>query len=202
MLKSAGIRVPDTIYVHGFITLNGEKISKSKGNIIRPSDLVEKYGSDAVRYYFLKYGPITEDVDISLDQFKEVYNSELANGLGNTVARIAKLAEKSGFDFPLKGNYLDKFDVCTKPLDTFRVDLSIQTTWEALALLDKHITDHEPWSIKDVEKLKTVLTYEVEEIRKIAKVIEIFLPKVAQKIHNQFNGKKIVAESGLFPRIS
>ncbi len=201
MLKSSGIRVPDTVYVHGFITLNGEKISKSKGNIIRPSDLVEKFGSDATRYYFLRYGPITEDVDISLGHFKEVYNSELANGLGNTVARVAKLAEKSGFEFPLKENYLDKFDECTKPLDNFRVDLAIQTTWEALALLDKHVTDNEPWGIKDPEKLRKVLTYEVEEIRKITKVIEIFMPKVAQKIQKQFNGEKIVAESGLFPRI-
>jgi methionyl-tRNA synthetase len=201
MLKSAGIRVPDTVYVHGFITLNGEKISKSKGNIIRPSDLVEKYGSDAVRYYFLRYGPITEDVDISLDHFKEVYNSELANGLGNTVARVAKLAEKSGFSFPLKGGYLDKFDDCTKSLDTFRVDLTIQKIWENLSLIDKHITENEPWGIKDAEKLREVLTYDVEEIRKIAKVLEIFMPKVTQKIQGQFNVEKINSEGGLFPRI-
>jgi methionyl-tRNA synthetase len=114
---------------------------------------------------------------------------------------VAKLAEKSGFDFPLKENYLDKFDECTKPLDNFRVDLAIQTTWGALALLDKHVTDNEPWSIKDPEKLRKVLSYEVEEIRKITKVIEIFMPKAAQKIQKQFNGEKIVAESGLFPRI-
>jgi methionyl-tRNA synthetase len=204
MLKSAGIRVPDTVCVHGFITLNGEKISKSKGNIIRPSDLVVKYGSDAVRYYFLRYGPIVEDVDISLDHFKEVYNSDLANGLGNTVARIAKLAEKSGFEFPLKEDkdYLDKFDACTKPFDSFRVDLSIQKTWESLSLLDKHITENEPWGIKDPEKLRTVLSYEVEEIRKIVKVIEIFIPKTSQKIQNQFNIEKIISEGGIFPRIS
>jgi methionyl-tRNA synthetase len=201
MLKSAGLRMPDIIYVHGFITLNGEKISKSKGNIIRPSDLVEKYGSDAVRYYFLRYGPITEDVDISLDHFKEVYNSELANGLGNTVARVAKLAEKSGFEFPLTGDYLDKFGDCTKPFATFRVDLAIQKTWEELSLIDKHITENEPWGIKDPGKLRGILTYEVEEIRKINKVIEIFMPRAAQRIQKQFNGERIVSEGGLFPRI-
>jgi len=203
MLKSAGIRVPDTVCVHGFITLNGEKISKSKGNIIKPSDLVEKYGSDAVRYYFLRYGPITEDVDISLDHFKEVYNSDLANGLGNTVARIAKLAEKSGFDFSLKGDkdYLDRFNVCTESFASFRVDLAIQKTWEYLSLLDKHITENEPWSIKDPEELKTILTYEVEEIRKIARVLEIFIPKTSQRIQEQFKNEKIVSQGGIFPRI-
>jgi len=102
MLKSAGYRVPSTIYVHGFINLNGEKISKSRGNVIRPSDLVRDFGVDAVRYYFLKQGPIVEDVDISIDQLKEVYNSDLANGLGNTVSRIAKLAERSNLEFPWK----------------------------------------------------------------------------------------------------
>lgn len=202
MLESAGIRVPDSVYIHGFLTLNGEKISKSKGNVIRPSELVEKYGSDAVRYYFLKHGPITEDSDISLEHFKEVYNSELANGVGNTVARIAKLAEKSGFEFPFTGSYLNKFDNCTEYLNVFRVDLAIQKAWEVLASLDKHISENEPWAISDKDKLKEILTFEVNEIRQIAKLIEIFIPQTSQKIQKQFGSEKILSQAGLFPRIS
>lgn len=94
MLKSAGYELPKTILVHDFITLNGQKISKSLGNVIRPSELVEKFGADGVRYFFLRYGPLTSDIDISLDKIKETYNADLANGLGNLVARIAKLGEK------------------------------------------------------------------------------------------------------------
>lgn len=208
MLKSAGIRVPDTIYVHGFINLNGEKISKSRGNVIRPSDLVEKYGADAVRYYFLKYGPITEDVDISLEHFKEIYNSDLANGLGNTVARIAKLAEKSGFVFPSIGgdwkNILSKdslYLTWDEPFSQFRTDLALQNIWSIISLLDKHITENEPWAIKDQEKLRTVLEFEVNEVRKISEIIEFFIPQTANKIQEQFNREKIISEGGLFPRI-
>lgn len=201
MLKSAGVQVPDTIYIHGFMTLNGDKISKSRGNVIIPSELVEKFGADAVRYYFLKYGPITEDVDISLEHFKEAYNSELANGLGNTVARIAKLAEKSGFEFPVTNTTADFEEDWQKSLEIFRTDLALQNIWSMLSALDKHITENEPWSIKDTERLRNVLTFEVNEMRKIARIIEFFIPETAQKIQKQFNGEKIIAEGGLFPRI-
>lgn len=202
MLKSAGYRVPNTVYVHGFINLNGEKISKSRGNVIRPTDLVDKFGCDAVRYYFLKHGPITEDVDISLDHLKEVYNADLANGLGNLVARIAKLAEKSGFEFPLQSqdNLYDS-EIFEPLVTNYRVDTTLVNIWKEISQLDKHINDNEPWAIKDENKLKDVLNFEVNAIRKIALLIEPFIPGVAKKIQTQFNSLKIVSESGLFPRL-
>lgn len=202
MLKSAGLKVPTTIYIHGFINLDGQKISKSRGNVIRPDDLVKKYGVDATRYYFLRYGPVVEDVDISLDHMKAVYNSELANGLGNTVARVARLAEKSGFEFEVQDDHEDVFRDINKTFESFRIDLGIQYVWETLSLVDKHVTDNQPWSIKDQEKLYSVLSFEVNEIRKIATILEVFLPETAKKIQKQFNTKKIVFEGGLFPRIS
>jgi methionyl-tRNA synthetase len=139
MLKSAGYKVPDTIYVHGFINLEGQKISKSRGNVIRPSDLVKEFGVDAVRYYFLKFGPITEDVDISVANLKEVYNADLANGLGNAVARVAKLAERSGFEFPLDTSAIQFDGDIFQPLrDNYRVDLTLANIWKELSNLDKH----------------------------------------------------------------
>ena len=201
MLKSAGIEVPTTIYIHGFINLDGQKISKSRGNLIRPDELVKVYGTDAIRYHFLRYGPITEDVDISTYHLKEAYNSELANGLGNTVARVARLAEKSGFEFKLVEDPEDVFRDLHKVFESFRVDFGIQYVWEALALVDKHVSDNEPWKIKDSEKLFSVLSYEVNEIRRIATLLEVFLPETAQKIQQQFNRTKIVFEGALFPRI-
>ncbi len=202
MLKSAEIRVPDIVYIHGFITLNGEKISKSRGNVIRPQELVRQFGVDAVRYYFLKNGPILEDVDISLDHLKKVYNTELANGLGNTVARIARLAEKSELDFPLDSEIDYSDDQLSKCLEEFRTDLALQSIWARLAELDKHVNDNHPWTIKDPVKLKSVLTFEVSELRTIAKVLEPFLPQTSKIISEQFSQEKISFKEGLFPRIS
>jgi len=202
MLKSAGYRIPNTVYVHGFINLEGEKISKSKGNVIQPSELVTKYGTDAVRYYFLKYGPITEDVNISISHLEDVYNGELANGLGNTVSRIATLAEKSGLDFGVASDE-DVFDnnVFGSLVNEFRPDKTIHAIWKLLGDLDKHINENEPWNVKDEDKLKEILEHEVEQIRLVAKLIEPFIPETSTKIWEQFKGGKVKVEKGLFPRL-
>ncbi|MFA6981539.1 MAG: class I tRNA ligase family protein [Patescibacteria group bacterium] len=196
MLKSAGYRVPDSVCVHGFLNLNGEKISKSKGNVIYPTEIVEKFGTDAVRYYFLRYGPIVEDSDISETHLKDIYNGELANGLGNTVARVAKLAENSGFEF-------EKVDtVFSQVIKDFRTDQALSGIWARLTELDKHINENAPWALEDRVKLKEVLTYEVNEIRKIAPNLEPFIPETAEKIRSQFGQEKIKSEKPLFPRIN
>jgi methionyl-tRNA synthetase len=203
MLKNVGIRVPDTVYVHGFINLDGEKISKSKGNVIRPTDLVEKYGIDPVRYYFLKHGPITDDVSVSVKSLEETYNSDLANGLGNTVSRIARLAEKSGFDFGEDETKIDYDQEWDAPFKELRVDLVLQNIWKVIADLEKHINDNSPWAIKDdPTKLESVLRYEVNEIRRISKMLTPFIPDTAKKIDVQFEHGSIKYAEGLFPRIS
>ena len=199
MLKSTGYELPKTIYGHGFINLNGEKISKSRGNVIRPNELVEKFGVDAVRYYFIKYGPLIEDVDISLDKIKEVYNSDLANGLGNLISRIAKLCENSGFEFENKKiNKLD--DNVAKSLDEFRFDEALKIIWEKITTTDQYINTNEPWKLKG-EELKKILTYSVNSLATIAYCLLPFLPETAQKIEKQFKGPKIKSGAPLFPRI-
>ncbi|OGC46534.1 methionine--tRNA ligase [candidate division WWE3 bacterium RBG_19FT_COMBO_34_6] len=203
MLKSAGYKVPDLIYIHGFINLNGQKISKSLGNVIRPTELVSQFGVDAVRYYLLKYGPIVEDSDISLDNFISIYNGELANGLGNTVSRIAKLASISEFDF---AEYSDPQNVWEKinkkDIDEFRIDKILSQIWKNLSELDHHINEHQPWGIKDQEKLKDILSYEVHEVRKIASAIKPIMPDIYVKISKAFFSGKIQVSDILFPRIS
>ena len=201
MLMNIGLRLPDTVYTHGFINLDGEKISKSKGNVIRPNELVEKYGVDATRYYLLKHGPITEDVDISLDHLEEVYNADLANGLGNTVARVAKLAENSGFEFDVVKFENPWEEAWAEPLEKYRVDLALQNIWKMLSELDKHVNVNEPWAIKDAGQLKEVLDFEVTSIRKIAILLKPFIPDTSAKISEQFSQKKIKSGKPLFPRI-
>ena len=201
MLMNVGLKLPDTIYTHGFINLNGEKISKSKGNVIRPNELVEKYGVDATRYYLLKHGPITEDVDISLNHLEEVYNADLANGLGNTVARIAKLAENSGLEFDVVKFENPWEEEWAKPLEKYRVDLALQNIWKMLSELDKHININEPWAIKDDVKLKEILGFEVNSIRRIAVLLKPFIHDTSAKVSEQFGRKKVKSSAPLFPRI-
>jgi methionyl-tRNA synthetase len=200
MLKSAGYKLPDTIYIHGFINLNGEKISKSRGNIIRPTELVSEFGSDAVRYYLLKHGPVIEDVDISVEHIKQVYNADLANGLGNTASRIAKMVEKSGFTFPTTDESFSDA-LFEKHLDNFRVDLAVQHIWSKLGAIDRHINDNEPWAIKDQEKLKEVLTWEINELRDTIQYLEPFIPETADRLKRAFGSEKISLPGTLFPRI-
>ena len=95
ILMSIELPLPKSIYTHGWITVNGQKMSKTIGNVISPGDLAVKYGTDAVRYYLLREIPSTEDGDFSEEKFKERYNGELANGLGNFTARVLTLASKN-----------------------------------------------------------------------------------------------------------
>ena len=94
MLLSLGLPLPKQLYVHGFITLNGEKMSKSIGNVVAPSEIIDKYGADAFRYFFLRHIPSYEDGDFSWDKFEAAYNNELANELGNAVQRTLAMVMK------------------------------------------------------------------------------------------------------------
>lgn len=199
MLKSAGYPLPKTILVHDFISFNGQKISKSLGNVIRPSELISKFGIDGVRYYFLRYGPLTNDVDISLEKIKEVYNADLANGLGNLTARVAKLCELS--KVTINTSMYCYFNEGVKnSIESFKFDEALQIIWDNVRKCDQIINEKEVWKLKGKEK-ENALIYLVKEIRQIAYDLKPFLPETAEKIEKQFSGPKIKSEEPLFPRI-
>lgn len=198
MLKSAGYELPKTILVHDFFFLNGQKISKSLGNVIRPSELTEKFGTDSVRYYFIANGPLRGDVNITLEKLEESYSSALANGLGNLISRVAKLCELSNLEFPKTDSNFCK-DI-TEFLDDYRIDLAIKFIWEKIAETDRFINNEKPWEIKE-DKLKKVLGTLVKRIRDIAFNLKPFLPGTTEKIEKQFKGPKIKAQTALFPRL-
>lgn len=193
-LLSAGIALPKTIFIHGYLTVDGQKISKSSPQtVIDPVPLIEKYGADAIRYFLLaKISPF-DDGDFSEKKLIEVYNADLANGLGNLVARIAKLAEKVSYSAnPAKLSlYIN--------LDGFRVDLALEKLWGKIKELDAEIDKAKPWQLED-DKLKEFLNKIVPEIQNLAFNLQPFIPATAEKIQKQFTGK-IKSGTPLFPRI-
>lgn len=199
MLKSVGLNLPNEVCVHSFLSLEGEKISKSRGNVILPSDLVKKYGADPVRYYMLKHGPILDDADISIKALEEVYNADLANGLGNLVARVARLCEKWGIS--ADNTEVDWNGDWCKPVEEFRVDLTLANIWEQIKNTDKHINENEPWKLSDQLKAKEVLSWEAGQVLEIGQKLDPFLPETSKKITEQFSGEPVKSGTPLFPRI-
>lgn len=198
MLKSAGYPLPKTILVHDFISLNGQKISKSLGNIIRPSELTSKFGSDAIRYFFLKYGPLTSDVDINLEKIKDVYNSELANGLGNLVSRLSKLGEIAKIEIAEeKTNF---YQEVKNYLDSFKVNLALEFLWQKISEVDLSINQNQLW--ENTKEKRSIIVNLIKETRKIAFNLSPFTPQSAEKIQSQLAGKIKKNKESLFPRLS
>lgn len=204
MLKSAGYRMPTIVYGHDFFTLNGKKISKSLGNVIRPTDLVKQFGADAVRYYFLRYGPLRNDVDVTLDEIHRIYTADLSNGLGNLVSRVAKMAENEGIEVKgerYKVNQLKDFTALDTFVDDFRIDLALELIWKKIQELDRYVDHNRVWEEEGTKKSES-LHFLVQGISEISTLVSPFLPNTAEKIQEQFAGGKVIARDGLFPRIS
>jgi methionyl-tRNA synthetase len=201
MLASAGLPFSKQIFIHGFITINGQKISKSLGNTINPIEVAQKYGTDALRYYLLAKINPTEDSDFTFKKFEEIYNGELANGLGNLVSRVAKLCERvdlGGFQ-----NYVPKpFDVIGRNLADYQFDAAMFNLWSQIKIIDGLINKDEPWKISNKKELKEKLELYVTNLLDLAHGLKPFLPETAEKIENQFKAPKIVSGSPLFPRLS
>lgn len=206
MLKSAGLRLPNVALNHGFLNLEGKKISKTLGNVIRPTELTQKYGCDTVRYYLLRYGPLLDDADLSLKRLEQIYNSDLANSLGNLVARVAKLCETSGLEFPVDQTP----GVAARPrfhptiarhLKNYRIDLALQDFFDGkIKKINRVVDENKPWTLEG-PKLQKVLTQLVADLRLVAFNLSPFLPTTAEKIKEQFSGPKIQSGPALFPRI-
>ena len=178
-------------------------MSKSLENAISPNELVEKYGVDATRYLLVSQFPFGQDGDFSIDKLTENYNANLANGLGNVISRVAKLAENSNikFDEAKESNEIYKPEQ-SKNLEEYAFDMVLQNIWtKDIGQIDQHIDKHQPWTIKDETELKEILQEEIDSIRNLAPKLKPFIPETATKIEKQFKHSTIKAEAPLFPRI-
>ncbi len=203
-LLAAELPLPKSIFVHEYITVNGQKMSKTLGNVIDPNVLIEKYGADAVRYYLLaKISPFS-DGDFSEEKFKEVYNADLANGLGNLVARVAKLCESIELENELKSSSVTfsnlKKGGYYEHIQHFEFNLALEEIWREIKDIDVFINIKQPWKQEVSERKKTLLEI-LPKVIAIVKALELFLPETAQKIQQQFKGP-IRSQKPLFPRLA
>jgi methionyl-tRNA synthetase len=200
MLLTANLPLYKNLLIHGYVNIGGEKISKSLGNVISPQDVLEKYGEtarDPLRYFLLRYITIAEDGNFSYEEFERSYNGELANGLGNLVARVAALAQKNNLTAPEKE--LSLFSEVEGAINSFKLNEAVNFIWSKISEADKKINEEKPWELEG-EKAKEVLTDLVQKIQQIAYNLQPFLPETAEKILNQYKGE-IKTSAPLFPRI-
>src|SRR3989339_620263 len=205
MLMSAGLPNSKQIMIHGFISNAGQKMSKSLGNVVNPLELVNKYGTDAVRYYLLKYVQPFEDSDFSIESFEEVYNADLANGIGNLVSRVSNLVEKN-FDGKIAIGNDREFNLTavSENIEDYQFNVALQIIQLAISELDVFIDTEAPWKIvkSDKDKAMRILSRLVDRILLLSEQLKPFLPETADKIEKIFTARKInkPAES-LFPRL-
>lgn len=197
ILLSANLKLPKKLFVHEYFTVNGQKMSKTIGNVYDPLIAIEKFGPDALRYFCLaKISPF-QDGDFSEEKLAESYNADLANGLGNLVARVAKLCENNNVKAP---QLSEEFDPkMTIHLKEYRFNEALHHIWGEITAADKKVNLEKPWELSG-EKAKQVLEDLIKRIQHIAFNLQPFLPQTAETILSQFSGQ-IKSASPLFPRI-
>lgn len=206
LLLAIGEQVPHAVYAHGFFTVNGQKMSKTLGNVIDPIELAQKYGSDAVRYFLLREVPFGQDGDVSEEKLKARYNSDLANGLGNFFSRVTNMVEKF-----FEGNLEAEFNKSPKDLlqvseafYSLNFSQGLASAWEAIAWADQLIDKSKPWELfkTEPEKVKELLISLCALLYDVAFRLSPVMPETCDIIRKTLESEKITKpEQPLFPKI-
>ena len=197
MLMSADLPTSEQIFIHGFITVDGQKMSKSTGNVVSPLELVEKWGTDAVRYYLLKEIPSLDDGDFSHKRMEDIYNTDLGNELGNLVMRLTTLGEKDALS--LEKPATEPIKTAENLIEDFQFNRALEEIWKEVKELNKSINDFEPWK-KEASERKSFLESSLSKLHQIATTLLPFLPQTAGKIIESCSGT-INKSQPLFPRV-
>jgi len=198
ILLSAGLKLPKTVFAHGWWTFDREKISKSCGKVINIDELISIAGVDSARYFLFRETPFGEDGDFSEKALIARHNNELANKLGNLVSRVAGLIEKNGIE-KCENKLIKKLKIkeIEKSIKDFKFDKALNEIFAFIDVCNEYVQSKKIWetkSKKDLFELK-------ESILKIAELLSPFIPESAEKIKKQFSAKKIKKGEILFKKI-
>ncbi|MBI4134671.1 MAG: methionine--tRNA ligase [Candidatus Sungbacteria bacterium] len=215
-LLSAGLPLPRAVFVHGYLTVQGQKMSKTLGNVIGPEEIIGKFGAEASRYLLLATLPNGSDADVDFERLTEKYNADLANGIGNLTARITTLAggvDGMTLNFDGRENIpVEAFESGYKAeMDNFDFYGAIGKLQNLIRFADSYLSEKKPWGLYGEEKTK-VLQNAVAMLYRIAWLINPFMPETAEKIFATLGlqntseewGKVLVVRRGegvLFPRL-
>ncbi|MBU6214835.1 methionine--tRNA ligase [Patescibacteria group bacterium] len=203
MLMSAGMKNTDQIFYHGFINSGGQRMSKSLGNVINPHELVKKYGTDATRYMLLRHVHPVEDSDITWERLDEWYTANLANGLGNLVARVMKLAETYLTDSvaPVDTALPPPLEH-EKTVNAFRFNEAMDMIWARIQKADERMAAEKPFAVvkEDSERGRAVIRALVEEVALIARLLAPYMPQTSERIQRAVRENR--KPENLFPRLA
>lgn len=199
ILLALGLPLPKVILSHGHILSNGQKMSKSLGNVIDPLEILEKYGLDPFRYFFLRHIDTFADSDFTWEKFDAAYANELANDLGNLVQRLAVLSNKNSVKLPEQSP--EKDDEYITLMDKFEYSKAFDYVWNKVQQINKDINDLAPWVVAktDPEKAKQILIDLDLRLLAVATLLKPFLPATSEKINKIFNNP-ITIPDPLFPK--
>lgn len=203
ILLGLGLELPRAIVSHGMVLADGQKMSKSIGNVVNPMEAIDKYGLDAFRYYFLRHIDTFADSDFTWAKFEEAYNNELANDLGNLVQRLAAMCAKNEVRLSEVPNL--EFDNEYKALmNNFEYARAFDHVWGRVQGLNKRIDEEKPWALAKegrVTELQKCLEGLVIDLLVANQMLEPFIPTTSEKIAGIFMAKKIAApKEPLFPK--
>lgn len=211
ILLGLGLSLPKKFLVHGFVNVGGSKMSKTVGNVIDPNEIIDQYGLDAFRYYFSRHIPTLDDGDFTWEKFETVYNTELANDLGNLVSRVSQMITRyqAGVigDSPAAEHDMEPYRQAMRDL---RFDQALDEVWLMVRALNQFIEEVKPWEIakqrdKDPDAephLAEVLQHSVSTLLQISDLIVPFMPSTSEKIRATFGSGVIAGDQGvLFPRM-
>lgn len=197
MLLAAKIPLPKAIYVHGFVTSEGQKMSKSLGNVVDPFEAADEFGIDPLRYYLLREIPTTGDGDFSRSRFESVYNGELANNLGNLISRVITMTLKySNGKIPavskeevVQTRVIETWKAYQKGMDEFDMKSSAEALIGLLGFANEYIDKKKPWQLakSDPSSVLAVLYALLELLRHVSMMVSPFMPATAEKIQDALN---------------